>query len=102
MTPEAKIVKQIQDRLKKLKASGWKVWWCKNHGSVYTKAGVPDLMIVWEGRPVFFEVKTPGGRATKIQEHVMQEIRDAGGIACVVTSADHVEWFFLESIGRSK
>jgi len=90
-TPEGKIVDQIQTRLKKLKAEGHHLFWFKVHGSVYTKVGIPDLIVCWGGRFIAFEVKTPGKKPTKIQEHTMREINLAYGAAYTVTSAQQVE-----------
>ena len=63
----------------------------KEHGGLYGTAGVPDVICCLDGRFFAFEVKTPEGRLTKLQEHTIQRIKDAGGHAFVVRSVDDVK-----------
>ncbi len=64
----------------------------KQHGGPYGCAGLPDIICCMNGRFVAFEVKRPkGGRLTKLQEVAIGKIRDAGGVAAVVTSLDEVK-----------
>ena len=57
----------------------------KYHGSAITKAGIPDILGGCEGLFFAFEVKTPKGKTTKIQDYTLKEINDNGaGIARVV------------------
>ncbi|MEA5048176.1 MAG: VRR-NUC domain-containing protein [Eubacteriales bacterium] len=63
----------------------------KEHGGMYGTAGVPDVICCLDGRFFAFEVKTPEGRLTKLQENTIQRIKDAGGHAFVVRSADDVK-----------
>lgn len=66
-------------------------------GSVDNSKGVPDFIgLVPSGRFFGFEVKPDGGKATKEQLACLQEIRDRGGIAAVVTSVDDVEKILIE------
>ncbi len=62
----------------------------KEHGGMYGTAGVPDIIACIHGRFVAFEVKTPSGKLTKLQEITMQRIKDAKGQAFKVTSAAEV------------
>jgi Holliday junction resolvase len=62
----------------------------KEHGGIYGTAGVPDIIACVNGRFVAFEVKTPSGRATKLQEATIKKILSAGGTAAVVRSVDEV------------
>ncbi len=62
----------------------------KEHGGMYGTAGLPDIIACIHGRFVAFEVKTPTGKLTKLQEITIQKIRDAGGHAFKVTSAIEV------------
>ena len=80
---ESAIVSRI---VKALKERGCFV--VKLHGGGMQRAGLPDLMIVYQGRAIFLEVKQPGEQATKLQEHTLDQIRQAGGIAAVVSSVD--------------
>lgn len=62
----------------------------KEHGGIHGTAGLPDIIACIHGRFVAFEVKTPTGKMTKLQEITIQKIRDAGGQAFKVTSAIEV------------
>ena len=63
----------------------------KEHGGMYGQAGIPDIICCIQGRFVAFEVKTSTGRLSKLQEITLRRIRDAGGQAYVVRSADDAE-----------
>ena len=43
-----------------------------------TKAGVPDLMIVAHGKPLFLELKRAGGRLSELQKHCHAALAMAG------------------------
>ena len=58
----------------------------KEHGGAYGTAGNPDIICCCNGKFVAFEVKTPSGRLSKLQEITMQKIKNAKGIAHKVTS----------------
>jgi hypothetical protein len=64
--------------------------WCDcYHGSPLTKAGIPDILIIKDGRALWLEVKTPSGKLTKIQQHTHFIIRkQAGAPVFVVRSLD--------------
>lgn len=82
--------KAIDQRIQKVVArrGGWSV---KFHGSVKTRAGVPDRLVCYRGRFIAFEVKKLGGKPTRIQQHEIDRIGEAGGVAVVVTDTDAVE-----------
>ena len=63
----------------------------KEHGGAYSTAGIPDIICCYRGRFVVFEVKTPTGKLTKLQETTLQRIRNAMGQAFKVTSVDEVK-----------
>jgi len=63
----------------------------KEHGGAYSTAGIPDIIVCYNGRFVAFEVKTESGRLTKLQEITIQRIRDAKGAAFKVTSVEEVK-----------
>ncbi|GHU35934.1 hypothetical protein FACS1894105_05450 [Clostridia bacterium] len=50
----------------------------------------PDIICCLNGRFVAFEVKTPSGTLTKLQEITLQRINAAKGDAYKVTSVDEV------------
>jgi hypothetical protein len=63
----------------------------KEHGGLYGTAGLPDIIVCLRGRFIAFEVKTPIGKLTKLQEITLQRIREAKGYACMVTSVGEVK-----------
>ena len=71
------------------------VW--KTHGGMYGTAGLPDLVCCISGCFIAFEVKTPTGKLTKIQEATIQKINNAKGKAYKVTSVEDVKTI-LESL----
>ena len=83
---ERDIVDAILRLLKK--TPGCFAW--KEHGGMYGTAGIPDIIACIGGRFVAFEVKTPTGKLTKLQEITIQKIRNAKGQAFKVTSAAEV------------
>lgn len=60
----------------------------KKHGSAMGVVGDPDIYGSVGGRMVVLEVKKDGNVPTKIQEHRLQEWKDAGAIAAVVHTAE--------------
>ena len=62
----------------------------KTHGGMYGTAGIPDIIACIGGRFVAFEVKTPSGKLTKLQEITIQRIKEAKGYAYKVTSVGEV------------
>lgn len=60
-------------------------------------SGVPDVLMVKEGRAIWLECKRPGEEPTKIQIHRMRELSAAGCPVAVVTSAAEAK-AFLESV----
>ena len=58
----------------------------KNHGSSYSIKGLPDILAIRDGRCYWMEVKRPGESPTKIQHHIMRQLRSFGCQVAVVTS----------------
>jgi len=61
----------------------------KNYGCIYSKAGVPDLTLIYKGRVVLCEVKddpptTLQGRPKKLQRQRMINWIAAGGESCCI------------------
>lgn len=90
MTPEAKVLKSIIAHLETLKKAGRPIWWVKLRAGPWQQAGLPDLLVVLDGREMFFEAKAPGEVATPLQQETMRRIRAAGGVAEAVDSAAQV------------
>lgn len=63
----------------------------KEHGGMYGTAGLPDIICCVGGRFIAFEVKTPSGKLTKLQETTIRKIRAAKGEAFKVTSVEDVK-----------
>jgi Holliday junction resolvase-like predicted endonuclease len=83
MILESKIQKSIRDALE---ARGWlvtKLIRC-------SEAGWPDLMAIRSGIVVFIEVKRPGCKPTKLQEHRMNQLRRKGAWCFTLSDAAQV------------
>jgi len=63
----------------------------KQHGGQFGTAGLPDIICCINGRFMAFEVKTPVGKLTKLQEITIQKINAANGKAYKVTSLQEVK-----------
>ena len=63
----------------------------KQHGGQYGTAGLPDIICCINGRFVAFEVKTPSGKLTMLQESMLKKINAAKGNAYKVTSLQEVK-----------
>ena len=63
----------------------------KEHGGIYSTAGIPDIICCLNGRFVALEVKTATGKLTKLQESTLQRIRNAKGQAFKVTCVEEVK-----------
>lgn len=63
-----------------------------------SKAGVPDLLVCYEGHFVGLEVKIPKKRSntTALQRYNIDLINHTGGLAGVVTSVEDVEELLKE------
>jgi Holliday junction resolvase len=91
--PEKSVVTSILRYLKTV--PGCFCW--KEHGGMYGTAGIPDIIACVNGRFVALEVKTPSGKATKLQEATIKKILKAGGVAAVVRSVDEVRAILKEN-----
>ena len=81
---ESKVTKSIMAYLKRRG-----VWCFKVAGGPMQQRGVPDIICCVNGSFVALEVKRPGmGRLTELQALTIERIRDAGGVAEVVTSVE--------------
>ena len=60
---------------------------------IYTKAGIPDLVGLYQGRGFGIEVKTPKTRSntSKLQDYNLAKIVQAGGVSCVACDTDDVD-----------
>jgi hypothetical protein len=60
-------------------------------GGRWATTGIPDLLVVIDGRACFLEVKRPGCKPTPLQAHRIAEIQAAGAVAEVVRSWDEAK-----------
>lgn len=63
----------------------------KEHGGIYGVSGLPDIICCYKGKFMAFEIKTPQGKLSKLQEITIKRINEAGGIAVKVTSLQEVK-----------
>lgn len=56
-----------------------------------TRAGWPDIEIIWQRRAFFLEVKAPGGRQSDAQKEIERELVQAGAPYAVVRSVPEAE-----------
>jgi len=81
---ESRLQRRIRRGLKEAFGGHYyKIW-----GGPYQQAGIPDIIGCVEGRFVGLEVKQPGEEPSELQKIELENIRNAGGIAGVVTSVD--------------
>lgn len=83
---EKRIEKAIQRYLDSIGA-----YHIKNHGSIYSRAGTPDITASINGRFVAIEVKQPGGRVTPLQAAHIELIKQSGGVAFVAYSLEETK-----------
>lgn len=79
--------KKIETRIRNAaEGRGWLVW--KLHGGPMQQSGLPDLLMFKDGRTLAIEVKAPGGQATPLQEHRIDQLHKHGIVAEVVDNVD--------------
>jgi hypothetical protein len=64
------------------------------HGGLITlaPAGHPDIAGIYNKKPLYIEVKKPGGKVTKLQQTFIDTLLEAGALAFVATSIDDVRY----------
>lgn len=79
--------KNFENKIKAyLKSIG--AYFIKTHGDKYTRVGTPDIIACVNSHFVAIEVKAENGRASELQKYHVQQIKDAGGYACIVYPKD--------------
>lgn len=80
MTPE----KQFENKVKRfLKEQG--CWFVKYWGgSIYTKSGIPDLLICCNGFFISVELKASTGRPSELQKLNIRRINESNGIGIIL------------------
>jgi len=65
----------------------------KSHG---VRKGWPDIEIIYQGQPIFIELKVPGKYPTSTQRETMEALRQAGAECAVARSIEDVDKFLCE------
>jgi len=60
------------------------------------RAGVPDMLACYKGKFIGVEGKVGTNKASPLQEHHIQQIKNAGGVAGVVKSLQDVDELLFE------
>ena len=83
--------------MKHLKGLDSSLFW-RHAGGKFGVAGVPDIVGVYRGLPVAFEVKTPERRSqvTESQARFIKKYNESGGRAFVVVSLEEVKAILLD------
>lgn len=58
--------------------------------SRFYRAGVPDILGIWDGKPLAIEVKTKTGVVSEDQKGFLSEFSSRGGIAILARSLEEV------------
>ena len=75
--------KNFENKIKKFfRKEG--LYYFKFWGTMYTRAGVPDLIVCVNGRFLGVEVKSEVGKPSEIQLQNIREIRNNGGFGVVI------------------
>ena len=83
---ENKVKKAVQEYLDSLEAYHFKV-----HGSIYMRAGIPDIICCYKGKFIGIETKDGNNKASELQLAHIRQIRKAGGIGFVAYSVENVK-----------
>lgn len=76
--------KAIQNKIVQYLKQQPNTWFFKTHGGMYQVAGIPDIILCYNGHFVALEIKRQGEKPTKLQEKVLRDIKGAGGNSVVV------------------
>lgn len=83
---ETKLQRDVQDYLESIGAYRFKV-----HGSVYMRAGIPDIIVCLKGRFIGIETKDGNNTPSELQKAHIRQIKKAGGIGFVAYSVEDVK-----------
>jgi len=82
-----------------LKMRMGKLWYCYTHGKrgnmIPDRAGIPDILGIFTRQGIGFgiELKAPGKKPTKGQEHELQLIKDNNGLSMWADNFEDIEVF---------
>jgi hypothetical protein len=100
---EKKITKKITDWLKTLEGC----WYYKVSGGagfmsngrmVKSRPGVPDLLVIYQSRTFWFEIKSLTGKLSKVQQEEIARMQAAGARVYTVRSLETVKFFLLGEV----
>lgn len=112
--PEQQIQKAVLEHLRVRGAPNLFAFHCPNGGGrsaiegailkgMGVRAGVPDLLIVHDGRLFGLELKTDAGRISTAQVETLQRMQAAGAIVAVAHGLDHaLDWLEANGLLRGK
>lgn len=83
---ENKVKKSVQEYLDSLGAYHFKV-----HGSVYMRAGIPDIICCYKGKFIGIETKDGNNKASELQLAHGRKIERNGGIFVIAYSIEDVK-----------
>ena len=88
MTPEKRVENKIKQTLDQMQAA-----WIKTHGESYTKKGIPDILVTYQGKSFQIELKKPcGGVPTPIQIMTLAQYARNGGYALITNTCRVCEY----------
>jgi hypothetical protein len=83
MTPESKVKAKVIAAVKKAGA-----YYCMPVTGGFGNSGVPDILICHKGRFIAVECKAGRGKVTALQQHNIDSIKQAGGVALVINESN--------------
>ena len=83
MTPEGSITKSIRDLLRTLGIFHW-----KQFQSLGSPPGIPDIIGIYQGIPLFLEIKTSIGKLSVYQKGFLANVNLHGGLGVVLRNID--------------
>ena len=81
------IEKTIEDHLKK-RCKENKIFILKNTGM----NGIPDRLLLKNGKYLFVETKKPGEKARLLQQKIMKKLTEHGAACCIIDSKTGVDY----------
>lgn len=87
-TPEAKVKSFVKKYMEKTFPGAW---YYSPPGSVFGKAGVPDLLYLWKGILIAIEVKSDVGKLQESQKLQLDLLTKQGAVAAVIYGKDQAK-----------
>lgn len=101
-TPEKRVQNAIIKYLKELRDNGVPIFFERRQALANTKAGLPDLYVLYKGYHIEIECKKPiGGELRTMQEKQRDILIKAGAIWICPTNVEEVKKLFNELVIQS-